>query len=358
MRAALTLGCLGDLSQGRDNNFNLLRMLAALGVLVSHAYPISSGPGTTQPLENLLGITLGTVCVYVFFVISGFFIAQSFDRASTHRAFLRARALRLFPALAVMLCVTVLVSGFWLTTAPTRIYWAAVPEYLLRNVTLFFLRYDLPGVFAHNPYGPAINGSLWTLNYEVLCYAGVFLAGLAGCVKRGSLMLPLLLAVIIVCLVAMVLQVHVRIEKLLDLGLPFAIGTAFYVWRDRIVLSLPVAAGLVLVAVMLRMAPSPEPAFRLAFVLTLSYAIFCLGHLSGGIRRYNRLGDYSYGTYIYAFPMQQLMALVGMTLPFSNMAAALPLTLVCAILSWHLIERPALRLKARRPMRVMKDARL
>jgi peptidoglycan/LPS O-acetylase OafA/YrhL len=160
----MVIGRLGDLARGRDNNFNLLRMLAAAGVLVSHAYPIARGPDAEQPLESLLGMTLGTVCVYVFFAISGFFIAQSFERAATPGAFLRARALRLFPALAVVLCVTVLVAGLWLTTAPPPVYWAAVPEYLVRNLTLFFLRYDLPGVFEDNPLGPGINGSLWTLN--------------------------------------------------------------------------------------------------------------------------------------------------------------------------------------------------
>ncbi|HET7409345.1 MAG TPA: acyltransferase family protein, partial [Paracoccaceae bacterium] len=148
MRAPLTLGRLGDLAKGRDNNFNLLRMLAATGVLVSHAYPISRGPGVEQPLESILGgIALGTICVYVFFAISGFFIAQSFERSATLGGFLRARALRLFPALALVLCTTVLVAGLWLTAAPARIYWAAVPEYLVHNITLFSLRYELPGVF-------------------------------------------------------------------------------------------------------------------------------------------------------------------------------------------------------------------
>jgi peptidoglycan/LPS O-acetylase OafA/YrhL len=356
--APLALGRLGDLAQGRDNNFNLLRMLAATGVLVSHAYPIARGPGAEQPLQDLLGgITLGTLCVYVFFAISGFFIAQSFERSGTIGAFLRARALRLFPALAVVLCITVLVAGLTLTAAPPPLYWAAVPEYLLRNVTLFFLRYDLPGVFEDNPYGPAINGSLWTLNYEVLCYAGVFLAGVAGLLRRPGAMALLLLLFAAVYMAAAASPVHLRIRLLLDLGLPFAAGTAFYVWRDRIVLSLPAAAGFLAVAAFLRAVPALEAAFKPAFVLALSYAVFVAGHLPGKLRSYNRLGDYSYGTYIYAFPAQQLMAFWGATLPLANIAGALPLTLLCAVLSWHLIERPALRLKARRPPRTVAGVR-
>lgn len=151
---------IGDRNEGYNNNFNLLRMLAATGVLVSHAYPISLGADAVEPLASLLkGKTLGGLCVMIFFVISGFFIARSFARMSSLGSFLRARALRLFPALVVVLAVTVLAAAV-LTTANATVYWVAVPEYYLRNVTLFFLKYELPGVFETNPYGGAINGSL------------------------------------------------------------------------------------------------------------------------------------------------------------------------------------------------------
>jgi len=178
---------IGDRIAEHNNNFNLLRMLAATGVLVSHAYPISLGGGAVEPLATLLkGITLGSLCLMVFFVISGFFIARSFAGKSSLISFLRARALRLFPALAVALAATVLAAAA-LTTASAAVYWAAVPEYYLGNVTLFFLKYELPGVFATNPYGGAINGSLWTLNYEVLCYMGVVICGLLGLLGRPAL---------------------------------------------------------------------------------------------------------------------------------------------------------------------------
>ena len=145
----------GDRAAGRDNNFNLIRMIAASGVLVSHAWPITYGGGVVEPLESELhGITLGTVCVYIFFAISGFFITKSFDRSVGIGRFLLARALRLFPALIVVLCLTVL-AGLWLTTAPVDVYLAAVPDYLLRNLTLFRLQYVLPGVIAEHCADPA-----------------------------------------------------------------------------------------------------------------------------------------------------------------------------------------------------------
>ncbi|PJE33890.1 acyltransferase, partial [Pseudooceanicola lipolyticus] len=223
----------GDRAAGRENNFNLIRMCAASGVLVSHAWPISRGPGAVEPLQaQLHGLTLGTVCVYIFFAISGFFITKSFERSASIARFLLARALRLFPALVVVLGLTVL-AGLWLTRAPAATYLAAVPEYLIRNLTLFRLQYALPGVFEANPYGPAINGSLWTLNYEVLCYLGVFLVGIAGLLRAPRGVAVVFVAVVALCLAVPLLPAHPRLVKLLDLGLPFALGAAAYIWRDR-----------------------------------------------------------------------------------------------------------------------------
>ena len=345
MRSLRALPRIGDRAGGRDNNFNLLRILAAVGVLISHAYPISLGPEAAEPLSGLLGgITLGTVGVMVFFSISGFFITRSFAGRSSLARFAQARCLRLFPALIVVLLVTVLVSGLWLTTADPAVFWKAAPEYLLRNVSLFFLQYDLPGVFTVNVFGPAINGSLWTLNYEVLCYLGVVLVGLAGLLTR-----PWLFALATVCFVAVysfneIHPLHVRIDSLLMLALPFVIGMSFWVWRRVIPLSLLLAVALFGLAYLVHRTALLEPVLALA----LSYLMFVIGYAKIPVLAgYNRLGDYSYGTYVYAFPIQQLVASFGVASPLVNIALALPATLICAMLSCHLVESPAMRLKSK-----------
>jgi peptidoglycan/LPS O-acetylase OafA/YrhL len=330
---------IADRAHGRDNHFNLIRMIAASGVLVSHAYPIALGPEAVQPLKPLLGETLGTVCVYVFFAISGFFIAKSFDRSQSRRRFLEARALRLFPALIVVLVLTVLVAGLFLTKAPAAVFWADVPIYLIRNLTLVSLDYDLPGVFEDTPYGPPINGSLWTLFHEVVCYAGVFLAGMLGLLRAPRLFAVAFVPVLVACFAIPALPVHPKILALASLALPFAIGTAFYVWRTHVPLHWGLAIGLVGLAWL----AIGTPAFRPLFVLSLSYGVFWLGlGRAPALLAYNRLGDYSYGVYIYAFPLQQLAASMGAQTPLENMVAAFPATLVCAVLSWHLVEKPAL----------------
>ena len=331
---------IGDRSDGRSNHFNLIRMIAATGVLVSHAYPISLGDGATEPLQFWLnGVSLGTVCVYVFFTISGFFIAKSFDRSPSLGRFLRARVLRLYPALAVVLIITVMIAGLFLTVAPPKAYWTVAPEYVVRNLSLYRLQFELPGVFDRNPLGPAINGSLWTLFHEVMCYVGVFLTGLLGLLRNRRVLVVLLVGFVILQPLALLLPLPEKLAAFLKLTVPFAIGTAFYVWRDFVPLRLSIGLALIVLVSLTYV----TPLFHMTFAVALSYWIFLVGLAKApALLTYNRLGDYSYGIYIYAFPLQQLMAFWGVALPLANMLLAFPVTLTMAILSWHLIEKPAL----------------
>jgi peptidoglycan/LPS O-acetylase OafA/YrhL len=340
---------LGDVCAGRNNNLNLIRMIAAVAVLVSHAWPIALGAEAVQPLERgLMGSTLGGIAVYVFFAISGFLIARSYERQASVFRWARARVLRLFPALFVVLLLTVLVLGPLVTALPADVYFSdpATMTYVPRNMSLAFLQYDLPGVFLDQPYPGAINGSLWTLVYEVLCYGGVLVAGLLGALgNRPRMALALAAYAAAYLLVFQVLepeQVHPRLRMLLGLGLPFAIGTAFHVWRDRVLLSPAIVALLVAAATLAH----GTAAFHVTMVLALVWGVFVVGYMPGAfLQRYNRLGDYSYGVYIYAFPMQQLMIhLFAPMGPLMNIALALPATLALAVLSWVCVEKPALAL--------------
>ena len=338
---------LSELEPSSSNNFNLIRMLAAVGVLVSHAYPIALGPGTQEPLRQILGMSLGKLGVIVFFCISGFFIARSYDRNRSFSVFFVARALRLFPALMVVLLVTVTIAGF-LTTAPPSEYWSKVPIYIMRNLSLIYLQYGLPGVFTSVPYGSAINGSLWTLFYEVICYALIAIAGLSGLFHRPKQSIFFTFVIIVMCITIIVTEfdLGIHIELLGMLALPFSIGTFLYLLRARILLSIQLAVFLLAASFLF----IGTIAFETVFIIALCYAIFCLGYArSKHLLHYNQLGDYSYGFYIYAFPIQQLGAMLGYTTPITNMLFAVPFTIFCAVLSWHLVEAPALRYKIKAP---------
>ena len=182
-RAKLMI-CLAGVAYGRDNNFNLIRMLAASSVLVSHAFPLA-GYLRREPFSGI-GITLGSMAVLVFFSLSGFLIAKSCDQAKSAAEFWFARFLRLVPALFVSLVVTAYVLGPIVTALPPLNYW--LRPYTARYVLSFlaFSHQDtLPGVFATNPFPGAVNGSLWTLRIEVGCYFMAFAVGMLGLYRKN-----------------------------------------------------------------------------------------------------------------------------------------------------------------------------
>jgi peptidoglycan/LPS O-acetylase OafA/YrhL len=335
----------------RDNNFNLLRMIAASAVLISHAYPISLGMRAVEPLSDILSMSLGWLAVVTFFAISGFFISQSFETRSSFLEFSLARILRIYPGLLAVLLLTVLVIGPAFTTLPERAYLsqAHTISYVPHNLSLKWLQYDLPDVFTANPYPRAINGSLWTLFYEVVCYGMVVLVGLLGVTRRALTFLMFGAAYLLVHFGSYWLAPlrnftveHGAFESLNQLSYPFVLGMAVYHFRRLILprlalLSLACTAALALLY-------WRGLFFRDAFILFWTVLIFYLGYLPlRPLKLYNRLGDYSYGMYIYAFPFEQIGAALWTSIsPLQLILFSFPATLAFAIMSWHLIERRAL----------------
>lgn len=343
---------LSHLAVGRNNNFNIIRILAAYGVLVSHSFPISSGPGTDEPMEALLTFSIGSVGVYTFFVISGFLVAQSFERSSSILDFTLARILRIYPALIIVLVLTVFVLGPFVAIASLADYFSefSVYLYLPRNLSLYFLQYPLPHVFEDNIYGQPINGSLWTLVHEVACYVVLTIVGLMGVFRKwlsGIFVLAAYLCVhFLIVMFADEWSLHGKLIAFNKLTFPFFIGMLLYAFRDRIVFNHLFAIGSLLVVVFW-----PRDFFYIqAFCASWGYFIFYLAYIPRGpLLSYNKLGDYSYGVYIYAFPFQQLMShLFPGSSPIENMLLATGPTILFAVLSWHLVEKRSLR--ARKPV--------
>jgi len=332
---------IGSLASGRDNNFNLIRVVAAAAVLVSHAWPIALGPEAIEPLATVAPTSLGRLAVVIFFAVSGFFITKSFERGESLIDFGAARVLRLFPGLITVLLLTLFLLGPAFTHLPLADYFGArrTWTYVPHNLLLVRLQYDLPETFAANPFGPVINGSLWTLWYEVLCYAGVVATGFAGLLRPRRF--PwFLLAYALLYVAIRARHPTLPPPPLMEFSFPFVIGACFYVFGRHLPLSLGGVMLLAGLAFLLR----DTVVYREAFVLALAYAVFWVGHLEWPLlRSYNRLGDYSYGIYIFAFPLEQsIVALVPGIAPGALIASALGVTLPCAIASWHWIERPAL----------------
>lgn len=322
------------------NNFDAIRIAAAVAVLVSHAFPIAHGSGADQPLSGFSrGQTeLGSISVLIFFVISGYLITQSFDRAPVVSRFLKARALRIFPALFVVLLLSVAVLGPAITTLPLREYFGhpGTAWYLPNNLSLFRMQYTLPGVFEDGPAPKVVNGSLWTLQYEFTMYLVVLALGVAGLLSR-VVVLALWLVVLLLDLLWMG-GAYVRFAS------PFLAGATLYLWRDRV----PLDGRLALLGLAAVVASMQVGGFRIAFATFGAYLTLYVA-LSPSVRLPDlaRRGDLSYGIYIFAWPVQRLVSdLLGPSSTwYWNIAISLPVVLGLAWASWHLVEKPALALK-------------
>ncbi len=330
----------------RRNNLDALRFAAAVGVLLSHAFPLGEGKGTVEPLESFTRgqLSLGRLCVAVFLVISGVLITRSWERTPDAARFTWARVLRIFPGLGLMLVLTTLVLGPAFTWLPLRDYFTSPDTalYLLRNFALNAPQWHLPGVFEANPYPLAVNGSLWTLKYEVGFYLLTLALGLAQLLRKGMVAFGLVGA-------ATATFVTGRLDYWPELYLYFGGGAALYLWRDRVRMSPWVAAACVvgwLVTARL------GHGCRIATGLLGGYVVLYLAFLPlGPLADFGRRGDLSYGVYLYAFPVQQVVtALLGGPIAWwVNAAVAFPFVLLLSALSWRWVEQPALRRKDRLP---------
>ena len=326
--------------RGGTNHFHLIRLIAAWLVIYSHAWAITGAPGTDH-LGQLTGHTAGGFAVDVFFTISGFLIAASYER-NRWQDFLLARALRIFPALIVCVALATCVLGPWLSISPD--YWrdAKTWHYAWGGVTLIDLQFWLPGVFDALPR-TAVNGSLWTLPIEVRLYLALFFAGLIGMLHRWRYLAGWALAIGAACAFAWKrAPLPEYAENLIWVTAFFITGTLCWVWRERIRLSLRVLLALIAACAFAR----GSIAFIPCYFATVAYGTFVLAFLPG--RPWIRHNDLSYGIYLYGWPMQQLALMAGATTILSNIVAGTALALCCAALSWFAIERPALAWHRRR----------
>ena len=329
------------------NNFTLLRLLLAMAVVVSHAFSVTTGVVMDEPLAAWTGFTLGEHAVNGFFVVSGFLVTMSFDQRGW-RDYVIARSLRIAPGLIVATLAVALLLGGAMTRLPLIEYLESpdLRRFIGMTLTSFKSNIALPGVFADNPFKFPM-GTVWTLKYEVLCYAGVLAFGLAGLVRSRAAALALVagLALSMASLDFFRPDAPKGMETSLRLPLIFAFGAALYAWRNRARLSGPLALALLAATAL----ASGTFLYKTLLFLSTSYAVMWLALAPVLTRRsYEPKADLSYGTYLYGWPVQQtLHALFPATAAVVLLAPSLLITLLVAAASWYAVEKPALALKAR-----------
>lgn len=346
------------LGDRRDNNYNLMRFLAAALVIYSHSFPMSGVP--SDPLERLVGFSFGHLAVDVFFVISGFLVTGSLLSRRDLGSFAAARALRLFPVLVVGALGCAFVVGPLQTELPLARYFTHPGTWAFAAMNSvpwpLGVCYTLPGVFQHVPVRGAVNGSLWSLPWELSMYVALSALGLLAYAGRRRLSERALRRTLVAIGLAATAGFTVyeafdfpynfHLAQGLRLTSLFFGGAALVVLSDRVPLSgrLALAAAALLVADFLL----PRPLMAI-YTAALVYLVLWLAYApSGPFAFYNRVGDYSYGTYVYAFPIgQSVAAWFPDASATTILLVTLPVTLALAIPSWHLLEERMLRLKPR-----------
>lgn len=323
-----------------DNNFNLIRLIAAWLVIYGHAWPITGSSGSDLILSTLRFKFAGGVAVDLFFFISGFLIASSLARHRL-RDYLVARALRIFPALIVCVLLTVFVLGPLLTTDAG--YWSdpGTWRYLWVNASLWSTEHMLPGVFLDHP-NAGVNGSLWSLPIEVRLYLILGAVALVGLFKPERYNLCFIVVMTLGFLIYGTQELSPKDSNHAYCAAFFLTGAFCWINRARIPLSWPLLFVLLCLAATLR----GGPRFHIGYFLALGYGALMLAFVPR--LPVIRTHDLSYGVYLYGWPAAQLVQHIApQTGVLGNVLGATALALTLAWASWTWIEAPALQFKRR-----------
>jgi peptidoglycan/LPS O-acetylase OafA/YrhL len=347
----------------RDNSFTFIRLTLASGVVLSHSFALS-GLGL-DPLQRWSGgqLSAGSIGVIGFFAISGFLLTQSLDQNPSVSRYCLHRAARILPGYWAVLLLTALV------LAPILIHWevsgklsygetlflgpSSAFDYLAKNWMLQIGQEKIGALFAGNPGLHSVNGSLWTLYHEAMCYVGLLLLSVFGGLRRQ---VTLLLWGAVYGLQILDFADHeafitispfsTMAAHFLSIGIYRALYLSFLSGVLIHQLRLPekwsrawfgIAVTILILSIPCRLSPVVWP-------VTLPWILISLAHRLP-FSRVEGWGDWSYGIYIYAFPIQQCLALVGLyhfgIVPF--LLGSLTFSFLAGAASWHLVERPILR---------------
>jgi peptidoglycan/LPS O-acetylase OafA/YrhL len=339
-----TIGQRLTATRGRTTGFDYLRAGLSISVIAFHSVLTSYGEAYTRVVWNGWWRPFIAVILPAFFALSGFLVSASLVRSKTIQEFLTLRVVRLVPALFFEVTISALILGPLLTVFTLRDYFASplFRAYWLNIVG--YIHFQLPGLFRDNPDPNMVNRQLWTIPVELKCYLAITGISLIGFSRKKWRMLALLA----LCIAAFPVidlakgqdpfgidnvPAKVMIES-------FLAGVTIFLFKD----DLPLSRGLFLLSAALTfLCLSNRYASYVASIPT-AYLTVYLGLTNTPRTLVSRIGDYSYGLYIYGYAIQQAYAFLfpGFRIWWANIAASLTVAFLCAALSWHLLEKPVL----------------
>ena len=347
---------LADAFDPRENSLNALRFVFAALVAFGHCAHLA----VRQKIPHLGSVVASQVGVDGFFAVSGFLITRSWLRVPEARRYLMKRCARILPGFWVALVFTAFIATplIWIALHHTLDGFTALgpagpAHYVLVNSLLWIRQWDIHGGLVQE--GGA-NGSLWSLFPEFVAYLGVFALGMAGRLRTRSVLVPAIGLVPVGLLLWATIDLgsfHATVSgsplfhDSLRVGVVFIAGMILCLWQDRVVMAWPLAVAAVIVVVI----ASHVEAYELVAALPIAYIVLWLG-TTLPFTRFGVTHDLSYGLYLYAWPVMQVLSLTfvvhSSAIPFS--IACIAISCALARLSWTFIEHPAMvRWGGRRP---------
>ncbi len=327
----------GGVAARFSNNFDFLRFVAVTAIIVTHAHSLTTGYLNMRLYDPFL--LMGQAALAAFFVISGYLIPMSWESTASPLRFAWKRFLRIVPALIPAIFITIFIIGPLMTSLPPGEYYGAL--FSLEGILKvpFFENGSIIGLFQENPV-QFVNGSLWVIPVEIVMYGVVAILGLAGLLRRKSAIIGLSA---INVLLWMIWFDDPGLAKV-RFTLYFLIGAYFSLHRRSITYR-PLVAGILLMVLGISLL-TPYP--LVAGVVCIPYLVLYAAQIQVPLlNTFGRAGDFSYGMYIYHYPVQQALIQASGNALSLPVLCGLSLLLVfpLAFLSWHTVEKWALAAK-------------
>jgi len=347
---------LGDLSNTRNNNFDFIRLLLSFCVIITHSYIIIDRSDNNELFLQLTRdqISIATLAVNYFFVISGFLICASWINSKSTSDYFRKRILRIYPAFIVVVLFTIFVVGP-LGTTDLAGYFSSPNTYKFFIRQIFFHKDPLLYGTLNNGGTPSLPlGSVATLRYEVAAYIMVAVMGMLGLFRNRYIHIVLLVVAIVVY---NTLPNHVFLKLpffgslggyMTRLATYFLSGLCFYMYRDLIPHNRPLFFGALALLVG---ACIMGQGLHWILPICATYLLFYFAYSRTiNVHNFAKYGDFSYGVFLYGYPVQQLLWYYFPNVKQPMLQAIVAMIISCgfAALSWHFVEKPFLRLKSKR----------
>ena len=344
-----SIGARWDDVARRPAGFDYMRIILASVIVVWHSYQVVWGSEIAVDTweTTFVGYFVGPL-LPMFFALSGFLVAGSMYRNPNLKIFLTLRVIRIYPALVVETVLSAFLLGPILTIYAMNEYFSDREFLLYLTNTIGWVHYRLPGLFLDNPVSGIVNGQLWTVPFELECYVLIAVISLVGFFRHQTRIIPIFLFVIIA---AALWNIASGVDSASPGGwngrvliVSFLAGVVVFAFKDKIPWRIDL--GLVALIVGTAIVDVADVLVFLSAVL-IAYATVVLGLLNPKRSFIINSGDYSYGIYLYHFPLlQAVYQLIGGTQSVPVLLAlTFPPLVLFSLFSWWCIEKPFMKVK-------------